>query len=405
MLNQTEVHALQEAILAPENVKGLTSLLAELVATPSHAELAEPEAGISALLLDRCRQRGLTGARVDLGEGRYNVVAEVDSGQPGPTLVLSGHLDTVPPYDMPDPLTLREADGLLYGRGAVDMKGALAAMLGGMEQLGRLGLVRRGKVVLAAVADEEGASTGARALLQSGLVADAMIIGEPSDGRICIAHRGLEWLNLTLYGKAVHGGKQAEGLSAISLAAQFIQRSEAAIAARQESLRHPLAGVTTLNIGKIQGGTQPSTVAGECRLQLDVRWSPQDSLAAVLRLLEDILAEMVREEPRLRYQLEVMPESFMAGDYIHQALETDPAATVVHLTEKWFPTALGRPGQLGAFPAWSDGGLLGPYGQMPVVICGPGQLESAHTATENVPQDDLAAYSLLYALVAADFCS
>jgi acetylornithine deacetylase/succinyl-diaminopimelate desuccinylase len=406
MLDEKTVQVLREAILAPDNVADLVKSLAGLVAIPSHAGLEQPEAAISKYLVAACQAAGLAARpRIPVGDGHYNVIAKLDSGAPGPTLVLCGHLDTVPPYDMERPFALREEAGRLYGRGTVDMKGALAAMLGALQHLQLLGLVRRGKVVLAAIADEEGASTGARGLVKAGLTADGVIIGEPSDGSISIAHRGLEWLTLTLHGKAVHGGKQAEGLSAISQAAKFITRIEAAMQARSESLRHPLAGVTTLNVGTISGGTQPSTVAGECRLQLDVRWSPLDNLAEIRQLMERILAEMRLEEPLLRSTLEVMPESVMADDFLHEALETDPAAAVVRLTEKWFATAVGLPPHISAFPAWSDGGLIGPYAQVPVVVCGPGQLSSAHTATENIPRAELATYSLLYALVAADFCS
>ena len=150
----------------------------------------------------------------------------LEGDAPGPHLVLCGHTDTVP-LNQADPghgFSGRVHDGRLYGRGATDMKGAVAAMAAAMVGLRRTGLPASGRVTLAAVIDEEIESLGAEHLINSGFTADGAIVGEPTQNQICIGHKGLEWLEIVFTGKAAHGGTPAAGVNAIDAAASFVHR-------------------------------------------------------------------------------------------------------------------------------------------------------------------------------------
>ena len=166
--------------------------------------------------------------------GRPNLMCTLEGRAPGPHLVLCGHTDTVP-LNQGNPghgFSGVVHDGRLFGRGAVDMKGAVAAMAAALVGLRRTGLLAAGRVTLAAVIDEEIESLGAEHLINSGFTADGAIVGEPTKNQICIGHKGLEWLEIVFTGKAAHGGTPTAGINAIDAAASFVQRVRYRTAAR-----------------------------------------------------------------------------------------------------------------------------------------------------------------------------
>src|SRR6185503_16084880 len=141
-----------------------------------------------------------------------------------PRLLLCGHTDTVPlnAGDEGVGLSAEIRDGKLHGRGSADMKGPIAAMAAALVALRETGALAAGAVTLAAVADEERESLGAERLIASGLRADGAIVGEPTQNRLALGHRGLEWLEIAFRGRAAHGGKPGSGVSAIAAAARFV---------------------------------------------------------------------------------------------------------------------------------------------------------------------------------------
>src|SRR5512137_2753137 len=175
---------------------GIIELLKAMVRAPSHKGV--PRQGeAAALALDAyLRRNGLQSKLVEVREGRPNVVATLEGRRPGRHLLFCGHLDTVPanagsPADF---FAASVEGGRMFGRGTVDMKGALAAMAGAMAGLQASGGLETGRVTLAAVIDEELESLGAEALIRSGFKADGCVIGEPTANRVAIGHKGLEWL-------------------------------------------------------------------------------------------------------------------------------------------------------------------------------------------------------------------
>jgi acetylornithine deacetylase len=172
------------------------------------------EAEIAAFVAAWARDRGLRVQVVEPAPGRPSVLVTAKGTGGGRTLVLNAHMDTVGVAGMADPFGGRVEGGRLYGRGAVDMKGSLAACMAAAAALAGRGLA--GDVVLAAVADEENASIGARAVAPLLAGADAAIVTEPCGGGVCIAHKGFVWLRVTVTGRAAHGSRPEEGVDAIA---------------------------------------------------------------------------------------------------------------------------------------------------------------------------------------------
>ena len=399
-----------EAII-PANIHTLCinssvcDLLMQMISIPSCSGIPGRETRLAEFIRDFFTANGIKAYLQEAASNRFNVIAEVDSGLDGPALLLTGHLDTVPPYDMEAPFHPVVENGFLKGRGSTDMKAGLACMMESMKLLEQNNLPKIGKVIFAGVIDEEESSKGTCALIEAGIKADAAIVGEPSDGKICIAHRGLEWFEIDFYGITVHGGRQEEGLNAIDQAVLFIRQLEKGFPAAFQNRSHPLAGRSSMNIGKISGGTQPSTVAGHCSIQLDIRWIPGEDYQKIFSYIENVLFELMEKEPRLKTRLQVMPESIMPSGFIHAPMETGPDSRITKCLQQAFIAADHSQAELASFPAWSDGGLFHAFAGIPTIVCGPGEVETAHSSVEQVSISDLPLFMEIYSTTAALFCS
>lgn len=384
----------------------LVDIIRGMVRIPSYRGVENQETGVACFIQEFFRKEGIEAEVTPVVDGRCNVVARLRGKGEGKTLLLTGHMDTVPPYDMQgNPFEVTINNGRMHGRGVVDMKGSLACMMMAVAAVKRAGIELQGDLVFAGVIDEEDKSEGTRALIKQGFSADAAIVGEPTEMDINIGHRGLEWFEFTFHGKTVHGGKQKEGINAISKAARFISRVEEKLIPRIESRVHPISGSSSMNYGYIKGGTQPSTVAGECMMQIDRRWVPGEKFEDIVKEYQDILDELHAEDPQFNADFKVMDISFMEEGYIHEALEIDPGHALVKATGDSVFSVLKREAKLKSFTAWTDGGLLSSYGKIPTIVFGPGNLESAHSAGEYLDVAEVVPATLIYAMTAVKICS
>jgi acetylornithine deacetylase/succinyl-diaminopimelate desuccinylase len=293
----------------------------------------------------------------------------------------------------------------MYGRGVVDMKAGLVCMMLAMAAIKRAGVTLSGDLIFAGVIDEEAKSEGTRAFLRSGELPDAAIVSEPSNLQICIGHRGLEWFEFTFYGKTVHGGRQKEGINAIQKAMMFIHELEAELIPAIEKRTNPVVGNSSMNYGYIRGGTQPSTVAGDCILQIDRRWIPGEKFTQIKEEYQKVLDRLSASDPNFKADFKVMDISYMDDDYIHEALDTSPEEDIVRIAETAVEAVMGKGGALTSFPAWTDGGLINYYGKVPTIILGPGELGSAHSADEHIEISALVPAVLIYCRIACEYCS
>ncbi len=383
---------------------GWLELLAELVRTPSHPGMPRQEEAVVEVLRHYLEDHGVPCATTEVTAGRPNLLARTGGDQPGRRLLLCGHTDTVP-LNQGDPgvgFSAEIRDGALHGRGACDMKGALAAMAAALVALRRAEALPSGEVLLAAVVDEEMESLGAEALVREGLHADGAIVGEPTSNRLALGHKGLEWLEVEFTGRAAHGGTPQAGVNAVVAAARFVtlveERLQPALAMRS----HPLLGPPTWNVGTIAGGDQPSTVAASCILRADRRSVPGETYDGMLAELEALLALVRGLVPGIETAIRRVPGGMSTLEHLPSLIATDHPLAVA--TREAAREVRGDIGPDIAFPAWTDAALLSNFAHIPCVVLGPGDLSLAHSPREFVPLAEVEQAALVYALAARRFC-
>lgn len=305
---------------------------------------------------------------------------------------------------MDNPFKVKVRNGKLFGRGVVDMKGALACMMIAMAAIKRAGIKLKGDLIFTGVIDEECNSKGLINLLKSDLKVDAAIVGEPTSLDMCIGHRGVEWLEFYFRGKTVHGGAQKEGINAISKAAKFIYKLERKLLPEIEKRKHPIIGESSMNYGFIKGGDRPSTVAGECILQLDRRWVPSEEYTEIIKEYQDIIDALHAEDPDFICKMKVMDSCLLENGYVHKAMEIDLNHPLVKTLERSIINTLGEKPIKRPFNAWTDAGLLYGYANIPTIVFGPGGLDSAHSPGEFLEISHIKPASLIYAQTAVEYC-
>ena len=240
------------------------------------------------------------GLRVEMHEaepGRTNVVARAGRGT-GRSLLLNGHLDVVGVEGMTHaPFAGDERNGRLYGRGAADMKGGLAAMCAAAARAAARGIA--GEVIVAAVADEEHSSLGTRELLRRGVRADAAIVGEPTRLAIMPAHKGFAWIEIDVRGRAAHGSRYDVGIDAILEASAVLDELDRIERESLPAQRHPLLGRPSLHVSTIEGGQAWSTYADRCVIRVERRTLPAEDAAEPLAEVRGAIARAQKRRASL----------------------------------------------------------------------------------------------------------
>lgn len=391
--------------LSEDIAEEIIDLIMDLVKIPSYPGISNQETKVAEYFYDLFVRNGIEAEVIPVVDGRCNIVATLKGHGGGKKLLLTGHTDTVPPYDMEDALVPIIKDNKIYGRGAVDMKGPLACMAQAMINIKRSGVKLSGDVIFAGAIDEELKSEGTIHLVKEGITADAAIVGEPTNMKLCIAHRGLEWLEFHFKGKTVHGGAQKKGQNAIVMASKFIEKVSNRISQIIESNNHDIIGKGTFNIGTIHGGSQPSTVAGDCILTIDRRWLPGEKYEDILNEFRSTIDELSNEEPLFKCEMKIMDVSVMTDGYVHEAMETSYDHEIVNIVHEAMIETVEKEPEISAFAAWSDGGLLNTYAGIPTIVLGPGDLESAHSAVEHIELNQVFEAISIYEKIIKLYCS
>jgi acetylornithine deacetylase/succinyl-diaminopimelate desuccinylase family protein len=370
-----------------------------LIAIESHRDVPGRERACAEKMVEIFASWGMEAELVPVLEDRPNVYCTLKGSGSGMSLMLNGHIDTVPAYSMTiPPFTPVVKDGLLYGRGSVDMKGALAAMMVAMHLLNELKIPHRGDIIFAGVINEEDRSEGSEHLVCNGPHTDRCVVGEPTGLEVKVGHRGLEWLEFEFIGKAAHGGTPHKGINAISMAARFVCRVEQKLVPRLAKRVNPQTGPAVMNFGVIRGGTQPSSVADHCIVQLDRRWIPTENLAQVLGEYREIIDELSAEDAHFQCKMRRMESNMATMDHYPMEIALDdPLVTGLQSVLE----SLGIQPKFSPFGGWTDGSLLSNFAHIPTLIFGPGDISVAHSPVEFVPVDELRSSALAYALLAA----
>lgn len=397
---------MNEKLLAELKKQDPARLTSEMVRIKSYSFMENQEDEISQYIMDFFLERNIRAYRTEIVPGRFNVFAVLEGTdrENSPSLMLTGHMDTVPAYDFEDAFSGRiaeEADGrkYVYGRGSNDMKGPLAAMMCAMAAIKDSGIKLKGDLVFCGVADEEEEGIGTAALIKSGPITDAAVIGEPNSLEIALGHKGLEWIEIEFEGKKVHGGSQKTGVNAIMSAGKFIHKLESYLPELAKRT-HPVLGEATLNIGTIQGGDQPSTVPDKCVIRLDRRCNIGETIEQVYEELEAICEEIRREDPTFKAEVR---DVFGGKTLRHVPFCTEKDDPLVLAAIKAEENAGVSP-VLTAFRAWTDAGFMNHYTSCHCIIMGPGELALAHSIHEKISVEELETAARIYADMAVDYC-
>ena len=380
--------------MIPIDASELLRLAQSLIRIPSVNPPGD-EAAVATYLAEYLRQAGLTVEVTEVQRGRPNLLATLEFGE-GPTVLLNGHTDVVVPGEgwLADPFAGNVNDGKLFGRGAADMKGPLAAMIEAMLALKRSGLVHRGRLILTAVMGEEYGGLGTKDLVRRGIRADHAIVGEPSELRPVIAHKGTIRFEIVVEGKAAHGSVPEAGLNAIYKMMDVVAELRS-LHTRLSANRHPLVGSPTLNVGTIAGGLGTCIVPDRCAITIDRRVVPGEPVENVGRELEAILGRLRARDPELRATLTLQN--------IAPAMEISADQPVVHAIRRATAAVTGKDPGAHGWTATADSNLLVNELGIPTVIFGPGSIFGvAHQPNEYVAVAELDAAASIYALTLRD---
>jgi acetylornithine deacetylase len=340
------------------------SLLRELVSidsvNPSLVPGARGEAEIAAAVARQMRELGLEVHVEEVEAGRPNVIGVLEGPVQGPTLLFCGHLDTVGVEGMSGPFAPAERDGRLYGRGSQDMKSGVAAMIDSVRVAVSRGF-HRGRVVVAAVIDEEYASIGADALVTR-WKADLAVVTEPTDLKIGVAHKGFAWLDVETRGRAAHGSRPRDGRDAIVRMGRVLQRLEALDRELQSRPPHPLMGTASLHASIISGGRELSSYPDRCLLQMERRTLAGESGDDAAREVTGILQSLARDDGDFEADARL---TFTRPAYEIPAGHPLPGLIAAALA------SFGLPAENAGMSFWTDAAVLGSAG-IPTVLFGPG---------------------------------
>ena len=358
---------------------------------PSLVPGAPGERAAALLLREVLDGWGFRTELVEAAPGRPNVVARIGVGS-GPTLMLNGHLDVVGTEGMTHaPFDPAVRDGRLYGRGATDMKGGVAAMCAAAWRAAQRGALG-GEVVVAAVVDEEWASVGTSDLVARGVRADAAVVTEPTRLALCPAHRGFVWLEVSLQGRAAHGSRYDVGVDAILHAGLLLAELELVERELLPRRTHPLLGRASLHVGTIAGGVGLSTYPDRCVLTIERRTLPGEGDDDALREVHDALERVRARQPALRAHVRAVGAQ--------RPLDVAPDAPVARAVGDAL-RASGEAVRVEGLSCWTDAALLADAG-IPAVCFGPGDIALAHADEEWVAVEEIErATRVLDALCAA----
>jgi len=351
------------------------------------------EGAIAAWLYQVCEEMGLEVQFQETALNRPNVIARWAGTGGGKSLLLTGHTDVVSVQNMEgNPFDGRIEDGKLYGRGSYDMKGGLASILGAVAALKAANFQPAGDIWLGFVTDEEYLSIGTDALVTA-IKPDAAILTEPTDVRLCIAHKGFAWLTLTTYGKAAHGSRYSEGIDAITNMQYLLKM----ITTLEEKVfvddLHPLLERNSVHASFIQGGLGLSTYPDQCSLQVEHRYLPDLHAKEIVQLWQDEIDDLTKTIPGFSATVKL--------DFERPGYEIEQNTPIVQTIHRSFNEVMQtEPAYMGMF-AWLDSAILGRAG-IPTVILGPGGA-GMHSAVEYVYLQDVVDCAAIIAQATADW--
>ena len=401
-----KLQRLLEDVLNRIDREQLVRLTEELVRIPSVYRPDEPEANedsVARFVVDYLESAGFGVKVEEVAPGRPNVWAVWEGDRPGKTLLFEAHTDVVTEGSAEDwdhpPFEAERDRGRVYGRGACDTKGNLAAAVMAVRAIRDSDVPFPGRLILCHPVDEEGMMAGIKAFIERGhaIGVDAAVICEPEENQLCIRQKGALRVGVTMRGRMAHGAMPRSGVNPVTRAARFVvaveelEREEIERYGEDPFLGYPSLTPTIL-MGPGCGEPQLNVIPASAYVALDIRTVPDQSHRGLVERLEDILARLASEDPDFDATLEVLEERPPTETRKNEPLVRAMANAYEHLSGEE-PTYNGVPGA-------TDGTLLHAWAGIPIVTTGAGKREIPHHADEWVDEEELLTTCKLYAATA-----
>ena len=353
------------------------------------------------------RKMGLQVHYEEVVPGRPNVIALLDFRRPGKTPLFEAHTDVVTEGDPEawshDPFGAVMENGRIYGRGACDTKGNLAAAISAVRAIKRSGADLAGKIILCIPCDEEGMMIGIKDFIRRGWArgVDGAIICEPEENQLCIAQKGAMRVLVRTYGKMAHGAMPLTGINPNTRMARLLLELEKLERRERERVgEHPYLGwpsiTPTILRSPVKGEPQINVVPDQCEAALDIRTVPGQEHESLRRQMEEILDDLGKEDPHFKASIEVIEE--------RPWTETDKENGIVVAVAEAYREITGREPVYNGVPGATDGTFLHLAG-VPIVTTGAGDRHIPHHADEYVEIDELIETTKIYCLAALKFLS
>jgi acetylornithine deacetylase len=360
---------------------------------PTLAPGAPGEKEIATFIAESLRACGLAAETLEPAPGRTSVLGRLAGTGGGRSLMLNAHCDTVDVRGMAEPFSGAISDGKLYGRGAYDMKGSLAACMAAAKALHDSGTLLRGDLLVAAVADEEYGSLGTSDMITHVKV-DGAIVTEPTGLEVCLAHKGYLWIEVEVTGRAAHGSKFELGIDANLKMGQFLPK----LSELERDLRsrppHTLVGPPSLHAAILSGGTGLSTYAASSTVQIERRTVPGETEAQATAEIQAIVDRLAAKDADFHATVRTF--------FVRDPFEVPESADIVKAVDRAAAKVRGCPAaHIGDTP-WMDAALLQAAG-VETVVCGAGGA-GAHADVEWVDVESVVQLAEILAEAAADYC-
>jgi succinyl-diaminopimelate desuccinylase len=398
-----EFQSLLEDVLNRIDREELVRLARELVRISSVYRPEEPdgnEARVAGFVADYLERAGFEVKTEEVAPGRPNVWAVWEGDRPGKSLLFEAHMDVVTEGSAEDwnhpPFGAERDGGRIYGRGACDTKGNLAAAVMAVRAVKDAGVPFPGSLILCHPVDEEGMMAGIKAFIERGHAdrVNAAVVCEPEENQLCIKQKGALRVEVTLRGTMAHGAMPQSGVNPVTRATRFVVAVEELEG--EEIERHgedPFLGYPSLTptilMGPDSGEPQVNVIPASAYVALDIRTVPDQSHKDLVKRLEDIITRLASEDPDFDATLEMIEE--------RPPTETPKDEPLVRAMARAYDNLTGEEPTYNGVPGATDGTFLHAWAGIPIVTTGAGDREIPHHADEWVDEEELLTTCKLYA--------
>lgn len=375
----------------------------DLLTIESHKEAPDRESKLVEYIKNLLETESISVETKEIETNRPNIYGTIEGKEEGIELIFNGHTDTVPGLDNMDypPFTPFLKEGAIHGRGASDVKCAIAGMLSAMIAIKRSGYDLKKSVMFAGVIDEEERSKGTEQMVKDKILSKYVVLGEPTNLRVGVAHKGMEWIEVSFKGLGTHGSRPYMGINAVYMASEFNRLIYEELEPKVLKRKDNLLGPGSINVGKIVGGSDPNVVPSSCSVQIDRRWLPEESLDFIYDEIEDIAKKAskkfggdyeIRPMRELTASMKNRPHYLDPNDqFVKDALDIVEEVTGVWDTPR-------------DFQAWSDAGILSNHTDSKCIILGPANINQAHSNDDFCTVDELFKATEIYYKLIKKLC-